>query len=69
LTEYDSENREKKDAFNASYVNTESEESVRESMTHVQSGEAPVVNALGTKPDGKKFHNVRGKNGRFTKKS
>jgi hypothetical protein len=73
MAEYDAEDRESKDAFDKSLVDTqEGEEGVREAMVHVQEEKQVCGDCgdnWGTKPNGQRYNNKRDSNGRFTKRS
>jgi len=66
MAEYDAEDRERRDAFEESYVDTaDGEVAVREAMVHVRD-ESPD---WGVKTNGQRYNNKRDGNGRFTKRS
>jgi hypothetical protein len=64
MAEYDAEDRESRDAFDDSYVDTQDgEEGVRAQMAHVDADD------WGTKPSGQRYNAKRDGSGRFAKRN
>jgi hypothetical protein len=64
VAETDDPNREKEEAFDTTYVDTTQD--VEQAMAHNQSDDS---DGWGTKPNGHKYNNNRGPNGKFAKRS